>query len=117
MIEKRRPYRNKAIREAAEGEWCTVESPICGQFGGSETTTFAHFNDQWAGKGTGRKADDCAGVFACKACHDLIDGRFRFTRDMEDMGMGEYWRRNYDLIIRQAYYKTIRRLLDKGVLK
>ena len=100
MFEKRTAYRNTAITEAAEGEVCTR----CGDLDG--TTVFAHFNYSWAGKGLSQKADDCAGMFLCRACHYVYDhpDAFEPTR-FED------WE------ILRAYYRTLRRLLDRGILK
>lgn len=103
MYQKRQPYRNKKIRDAARGEECTIDGPSCNN--DPETTVFAHFNEGWAGKGMSQKADDCAGVFACSDCHDWLDGRAMY----EGWDRTEFWLR--------GYYRTIRRLLDKGVLK
>ena len=94
---KRVPYRNQKIRDAAKGEDCT----ICGV--NDDTIVFAHFDEQYAGKGMRQKADDCAGFFLCHACHDRHGkGFFRNCID-----------RN---ILIRAYYRTIRRLIDIGVL-
>lgn len=104
MTVKRKAYRNRAILDAANGERCTVESPDCNH--NTETTVFAHFNESYAGKGAGQKADDCAGVFACSDCHDWLDYRANGTAHEQEKEW--YWRR--------AYYRTIRRLIEKGVL-
>lgn len=88
---KRQPYRNKKILEAARGEDCT----ICGINDG--TTVFAHFDKGYAGKGIAQKADDCAGVFACAACHSALQIA------------------TCDAVLR-GYYRTMRKLIDKGVL-
>lgn len=93
-IPKRIPYRNKEILDSANGEPCTV----CGIEDGS--TVFCHFNYSWAGKGMGQKADDCAGFYGCHQCHDAYDS----------IGLDPT-----DLL--RAYYKTIRRLIDEGILK
>jgi hypothetical protein len=94
---KRVPYRNKKITQAAKGEDCTVRAAlICDS---PDTTVFAHLNFEWSGKGIAQKADDCAGVFACHACHRLID-----MREIDDRAL------------LRAYYRTIRRLIDKGAL-
>ena len=95
MIEKFNHVRSKAIRNAAKGEDCT----ICGNNNG--TTVFAHLNEQWAGKGMGIKADDIAGFFACDVCHSDYDGGFFIN--------------GHDLLMR-AYYRTIRRLWDRGII-
>lgn len=94
---KRVAYRNKKITQAAKGEECTVRAAA--RCESSETTVFSHFNGEWAGKGGSQKADDCAGVFACYACHRMID---KYQVD--------------DHILLRAYYRTIRRLIDKGVI-
>lgn len=98
MIEKRVPYRNQKITQAAKGELCSVNAAA--QCSSQDTTVFAHFDFHWAGKGGSQKSDDCAGVFACYACHELI-------------GKGEV----DDFYLLRAYYRTIRRLFDKGVIK
>lgn len=111
MIEKRKALRIPKITRAAQGENCTVNAPCCNY--NPETVVFAHLNEQFAGKGRGQKADDCAGVFACSNCHDWLDGRLdgrlhtpQYTaKDDKDW----YWLR--------AYYRTIRRLFDLGVIK
>lgn len=97
-LEKRKPFRSKAITQAAKDESCT----ICGRNDG--TTVFCHLNESWAGKGMRQKADDCAGFFGCAACHHLYDSPPR----------GGYF---FDEAIMRAYYRTIRRLLDRGILK
>ena len=99
-LTKRIPYRNKAITKAAEDEDCT----LCGTNDG--TTVFCHFNYGWAGKGMRQKADECAGFFACSFCHDVYDGRRKRL-------VGEIT----PVELLRAYYRTIRRLLDKRVLK
>lgn len=102
-LTKRQPYRNKKITRAAEGEDCT----ICGDNDG--TTVFCHLNASWAGKGARLKADDCAGFFGCSECHDVYDARIPRSAGIHpahDVG-----------VILRAYYRTIRRLIDKGVLR
>jgi hypothetical protein len=92
---KRAEYRNKKITQAAKGEDCTN----CGRNDG--TTVFAHFNDGYAGKGVSQKADDCAGCFLCHQCHLDIGGVAG----------------SHEFELRRAYYRTIRILLDKGILQ
>lgn len=105
MIEKRSPYRNKKILNAAKGEDCTINSPVCNY--NPETTVGAHPNESWAGKGGSQKADDIP-VFACSDCHDWLDGRTHIEGLAEE-DKWWYWFR--------GLYRTIRRLLDLGVLK
>lgn len=102
MLAKRKPYRNDKVRKAAEGEECTLNSPWCTY--DASTTVFCHLNESYAGKGMGQKADD-VGFFACAACHAGYDqGRLRET------GIQDWF-------LLRAVYRTIRRLIDKGVLK
>ena len=98
-LTKRAPYRNKNITQAADGEDCM----ICGKNDG--TTVFCHLNESFAGKGMRQKADDCAGFFGCQKCHRDYDEGVPHPMAIED------WE------ILRGYYRTIRRLIDKGVLK
>lgn len=98
-MQKRIPYRNNKIRKAAKDEACTMQGPNCN--GGGADTVFCHLNEYWAGKGAGQKADDCAGFFGCHNCHVDYDGNRLH---------------NPEFYVLRAYYRTIRRLLDKGVL-
>jgi hypothetical protein len=100
QLTKRTPYRNNAILRAAKGEACA----ICGDEDG--TTVFCHLNLADAGKGMSQKADDCAGFFGCAFCHDVYDGRRKRLGDPMS-----------DHEVLRAYYRTIRRLLDRGILK
>ena len=104
-LEKRRPFRSKAITQAANGEACTV----CGRNDG--TTVFCHLNESWAGKGMGQKADDFAGFFGCELCHTAYDNKGKPIR------RGVEYRLNVeDWEIMRAMYRTWRRLLDRGIL-
>lgn len=96
-LEKREPIRSKAVREAAEGEDCT----ICGKYDG--TTVFCHLNEGWAGKGMGQKADDF-GFFGCSRCHNNYDGRNGAK------AIPETWE------ILRACYRTWRRLCELGII-
>ena len=93
MIEKFNHVRSKAIRNAASGEACT----ICDIE--DDTTVFAHFDESFAGKGMGQKADDLGGFFACYSCH------VSYSRNKI-----AHW------MILRAYYRTIRRLWDRGII-
>lgn len=73
---------SKKIRAAARGQQCTVRHfGVCN--GLSETTVLAHL--PCGQRGTGMKGPDNIAVFACSACHDLIDGRVRGEVDWKDM--------------------------------
>ena len=96
MIPKHNHIRCKAIRDAANGEDCT----ICGI--NDSTTVFAHLDELWAGKGMGIKADDIAGMFLCVNCH-------------EEYGTGNIPTFSQWLITR-AMYRTWRRLWERGII-
>lgn len=98
MLEKRKAIRSKAIRDAANGESCTV----CGRNDG--TTVFCHLNESWAGKGIGQKADDIAGFFGCVGCHSEYDG---------ELNSGVV---TADYLIMRAMYRTWRRLWELGII-
>ncbi len=101
---KRQEYRNPAILKAAKGEACTLNTELCNY--NTETTVAGHLNESWAGKGMAQKADDIV-IFTCSACHDVLDGRIQ----NEDFEQNKYW------YVSRALYLTIRRLIDKGILK
>ena len=96
-FEKRKPIRSKKITRAAEGEVCT----ICGL--PSETVVFVHLDEGWAGKGMRQKADDIAGFFGCKQCHDVY-AHLSLPDSISDYA------------VLRAMYKTWRRLWDRGII-
>ena len=101
-MQKRTPYRNKKILEAARGAPCMLNGPWCNH--DPETTVFAHLNYSWAGKGLGQKSDDFAGFFGCSDCHRWYD---------EYAGNHQ----NHPLYAFRAVIKTWRWLLDHEVLR
>lgn len=101
-LTKRVAIRSKAIRDAANGESCTV----CGRNDG--TTVFCHLNESWAGKAMKLKADDIAGFFGCNFCHAVYDGRIKETAG--------YHPAQEPKVIMRAMYRTIRRLWELGIL-
>lgn len=71
------------LRESARGQQCALRLPgICN--GDPETTVLAHIRRGGVG-GMGLKPPDPCGVFACSACHDVMDGRVRFTSPALDI--------------------------------
>ncbi len=100
MLAKRTPYRNPKIRNAANGEQCTLNGPHCNY--SAETVVFCHLNESYAGKGGSQKADDIAGFFGCAECHRDYD-----TGKLEAA----------DFYVLRAMYRTLRRLLDRGILR
>jgi hypothetical protein len=61
------------------------------------------------GKGKGQKADDCFVAYACNRCHDFIDSRYPTP-------VSQYDQEERDWYLDRGIKRTIRRLLDKGVL-
>lgn len=95
---KHTAYRNRKILDAAKGQPCMR----CGKEDG--TTVAAHSNYQEDGKGMGKKADDLFVAFLCADCHRWMDeGRATYDAKREDF--------------HRAMKKTLRLLLDMGVLK
>jgi hypothetical protein len=65
---------HQKLRDSARGMECTLRLPgICQ--GGTETTVLAHLHSGIGLKGTGMKVPDWWAVFACHACHDVLDRR------------------------------------------
>lgn len=105
MINKPEPIRSKKIRESARGETCTLQIPgVCN--GDPETTVFCHFPDETNGMGT--KSCDLSGGYGCSSCHDLIDRRTHVR------GFAPEER---EFFMRRAQTRTMRRLIEKGVIK
>jgi hypothetical protein len=63
----------QALRDLAKDKPCLVRTPVCN--GRTDTTVWAHSNQQRHGKGIGKKAHDCFGALACSACHDFLDNK------------------------------------------
>ena len=98
MISKFKHIRSKAIRNAANGEACT----ICQKQDG--TVVFCHLNESFAGKGMRLKAEDIAGFFGCAGCHKQYDTPGSPIAE-------DHW------VIMRSMYRTWRRLFEKGVIK
>lgn len=72
--------REPILLDLACGKPCMARVPgVCSY--DSSTVVWAHSNLQRHGKGRSHKAHDIFGCFACRACHDWLDGyddpRFR----------------------------------------
>ena len=69
------------LRKQAKGRGCTVRLPgVCNH--NSETVVLAHIRMPGV-SGTGLKADDLLGAWACSACHDAIDRRAHTDLDRD----------------------------------
>lgn len=90
------------IRQSANGQECLVRAEgVCN--GDSATVVLAHLN----GAGTGAKAGDHEGAYACSACHWWLDGGYT------ECGHGRDTR---DLWHLQAILRTQRELIDQGFI-
>ena len=105
-MQKRKAIRSKAIKDAANGEACT----ICGENNG--TIVFCHLNESFAGKGMGQKADDIAGFFGCHICHMVYDGRGKKLLPHSNYVITGH----SDGTIMRAMYRTWRRLIEKVII-
>lgn len=64
----------QSIRDSARDEECTVR--IVGAcVGGTDTTVWSHFPSLASDRGMGLKPVDLCGAYACRGCHDVVDGR------------------------------------------
>ena len=92
------------LRQSAKGQECTLQiHPWCN--GNPETTVLAHLPS--AKKGMGLKSPDWFAVFACSACHDIIDRRRRV--DISEVELINCQMR--------ALYRTHKIWIDEGLLK
>jgi hypothetical protein len=89
------------LRKYARGKPCMIRIPgVCN--GNPETTVLAHV--RMAGiTGTGQKAPDQLGAWACSSCHDYVDGRAK----RDEMAMLDH----LEGVIRTQY-----QLIKDGVL-
>lgn len=106
MMLKATRIESKHIRNAANGEYCTLQIVGACQ-GGTETTVLAHLPDE--SHGISRKADDTSACFACASCHDVIDGRRRWPESEDRADVRQFY-------MRRAQTRTIRRLVELGVV-
>ena len=79
---KSQPVRSKKLRDSAKGEACTLRLPgVCS--GDTATTVLAHL--PFGGRGTGLKASYDHAVYACDACHSVLDGRVKARVSREEI--------------------------------
>ena len=89
------------IRESARGQPCEVRVlGVCNS--DPATVVLAHLN----GAGTGIKAHDIHGAYACSACHAWLDGGYVRTSDRETR----------DLYHLQGMVRTQLKLLALGLI-
>ena len=100
--QKAHVIRSQAIRESARGQECTMQTPVCTH--DRATVVWAHSNMQLHGKGTGRKADDIFGCYACSNCHAWLDE-------------GNASREEKMLAFFRAMSRSWLRLVERGIIK
>lgn len=95
------------ITKSARGEDCCLQiHPYCN--GNRETTVLAHLPS--LGKGMALKSPDHWGVYACAACHDVIDSRN--PQAVRQLGWEEVTRCMW-----RGLFRTQERLIAKGLMR
>lgn len=99
-----KPIKSKKLRDSAQGELCTFQIVgVCNY--NPETTVLCHLPDE--SHGMALKSDDFSAAFGCSSCHDVIDGRATSIEYIQNSGF-------YN---RRAHTRTIRKWLEKGLIK
>lgn len=72
------------LRKSARGQVCTLRIVgVCNR--DPNTTVLAHTPGlRNSGAGMGRKAHDAYAVYACSACHDMLDRRVPVSPEFEE---------------------------------
>jgi hypothetical protein len=77
------------LTKSAKGRNCTIRLPgVCNHY--NETVVLAHINGVRFGHGVGHKVNDLHGAYACSACHDIVDGRFKTHYTKEELKLAHY---------------------------
>ena len=105
---KQKRIESKKARDSARGEDCTLNIVgVCNH--DPSTTVLAHLpDDSGCGKMGGKSDDVGCAVYACSACHDVLDAR------AIDAEYHNFLANFYQL---RALKRTIRRMIEKGVVK
>ena len=90
------------IRKSAQGESCALRIPGHCNFN-PETTVLAHIGRR---RGISKKCHDMHAVYACSACHDVIDGRANHEFTKGDLAIFKL----------DAMEETQLKLIDKGLI-
>jgi hypothetical protein len=105
-VPKDAPKRSTKLRQSAKGEDCLVRLPGCP--GDPAMTIWSHYRGGAGGKGTGIKASDVCGCFACTWCDAVYDGQ---TPRPDGMTKDEV-----DLAWHEGHIRSLVRLQQKGLL-
>lgn len=92
-------------RANAKGQDCTLQLPGCQN--DTSTVVLCHLR-QFSGGGMGCKPPDVEGVFACRHCHDVLDGRANLIPELRHA--------LNDSVLLWALIRTLRAQRDAGVL-
>lgn len=68
----KQPPTKTGLRQAAKGQTCTLRLDGC--LHSPDTVVLAHLR-RFSQAGMGQKPPDWCAVFACAACHDILDRR------------------------------------------
>jgi hypothetical protein len=102
----KRVRKRQALRDAANGEDCTVR--IFGCINARDTCVLAHWPGLDADRGMGMKALDLAGAIACAHCHDIVDMRKKPPVTVT--------RQEVELCFFRGHLRTLVRWAQKGLL-
>ena len=101
MIPKQSNLVSNAIRKSAKGEDCTLNiAGVCNY--DNSTTVLCHFPSETSGKG--KKSTDFSAGYGCCRCHDVIDGRVKYSGN------------DLDFYMRRSQTRTLHRLMEKGLV-
>lgn len=92
--------KSKKIRESARGEDCTLRLGMCSS---NETVVLCHIGRR---RGMGLKCSDTFAIYACAACHDVIDGRVNSGFSKDELSTQKL----------RALEETQELLIEKGLL-
>jgi len=112
---KQKRIESKKARDSARGEDCTLNIVgVCNH--DPSTTVLAHLpDDSGCGKMGGKSDDVGCAVYACSACHDILDERKKMT-DFGAIDNNE-WVSWEDFHMLRALKRTIRRMIEKNILE
>jgi hypothetical protein len=94
-----------SLRKKASGQECMIRLPGCSY--NPEETVLAHIRT--SGTGMSKKEPDLLGAWACRSCHDIVDGRAKIPIGMstQDVVIAFY----------DGVFRTQRALIKQGIIK
>ncbi len=97
------------LRNEAKGRECQIRIPgVCNS--NSETVVLCHLNSKRLfSVGTGQKVPDIFGAHGCSACHDVVDGRRKWT--YKDSWIDD---REIEKMFHEGVFRTQNLLLKEG---